>query len=672
MKSLITGLLLAVFFINVSAQKLPIKFGEIPLEDLKMVRYDKDSSAAALVLTDFGQSSILYNQTEGFTLTFERITRIKILTKDGLDWATFAVPLYHDNDGNEKFSGLKAVTYNLENNKIVETKLKSDAVFKEKVNSNYDMMRVTLPNVREGSIVEITYKVNSDFLFNFQDWEFQRTIPTRWSEYRANIPEFYNYDKYMQGYIPLAVNETKDVTASITLTSKDRSSGYGSGTDFSHDKVDFKEFRSRWVASDVPAFKEEPFITTSKDYVSKMNFELAYMKFPDQPIKPVMGSWDDINTQFSDSPSFGGEITGNGFLKKIAEEVTAGKATPEEKISAVNNYVKQNIVWNGSSLKFTDTPLKKVLEDKKGSSSEINLLLASMLEKLGFNVNAVLVSTRDHGFVRQNFPISSQFNYVLCLVNVNGKQILLDGTDNLLPTGVLPQRCLNGSGFVVSKTGTHSWVSLTSSVKSLSYYTIELTLNDQSELKGQIKLDQSGYYAYSGRKKLLAKGKDDYIKDFVGGRSWDVDKSAFTNDKDVALPLKEAHEVIISDQAVSTNEIIYLNPFVTSHLTENPFKSESRRYPVDFGSPQETLYTCRISIPDNYVIDELPQTRVIRLPGNAAKYAYSVTQAGNAIMITSNLQINNSLFSQEEYPTLRLFYDQIVAKQSEQIVLKKK
>ena len=58
--------------------------------------------------------------------------------------------------------------------------------------------------------------------------------------------------------------------------------------------------------------------------------------------------------------------------------------------------------WNGSSVRFTDTPFKKVLEDKKGSSSEINLLLASMLEKLDFNVNAVLVSTRDHGFVRQN------------------------------------------------------------------------------------------------------------------------------------------------------------------------------------------------------------------------------------------------------------------------------
>ena len=129
MKILISGLFMAIFIQISFAQKAPIKFGEIPLEDLKMVRFDKDSSASALVLTDFGQSSLIYSQSEGFTLLFERITRIKILSKDGFDWATFRIPLYNQGGTNEKLSGLKAVTYNLENNKIVETKMKNDAVF---------------------------------------------------------------------------------------------------------------------------------------------------------------------------------------------------------------------------------------------------------------------------------------------------------------------------------------------------------------------------------------------------------------------------------------------------------------------------------------------------------------------------------------------------------------
>ena len=281
------------------------------------------------------------------------------------------------------------------------------------------------------------------------------------------------------------------------------------------DKIDFKETKSRWVAQDVPAFKPEPFITTYKDYISKINFELAYMKFPGQPIKPVMGSWNDINKQFSDSPNFGDEITGNGFLKKIAEDVIAGASTPEQKISAINNYVRQNIEWNGSSQKVTDTPLKKVLEDRKGSSAEINLLMASMLEKAGFNVSPVLISTRDHGFVRESIPISSQFNYVLCLVKFDNKQILLDATDKLLPTGVLPERCLNGSGFVVSATpGAHSWVQLKSPVRSKESYNADLTLSAGGELKGKLQVDQSGYYAHSGRKEFLAKGEGRLRKRF--------------------------------------------------------------------------------------------------------------------------------------------------------------
>jgi len=79
-----------LFFALASEQKSPIKFSEIPLEDLKMVINDKDSSTPAVVPTDFGQSSIIYNQTEGLTLIFETLQRSKILTKDGLTGRPFS------------------------------------------------------------------------------------------------------------------------------------------------------------------------------------------------------------------------------------------------------------------------------------------------------------------------------------------------------------------------------------------------------------------------------------------------------------------------------------------------------------------------------------------------------------------------------------------------------
>src|SRR5688572_10479919 len=167
MKTLFIGLMLCLSLTNLYSQKAPLKFGEVSLEEIKMTRYEKDTSAAAVVLGDYGVSGIIFSQSTGFSLSFERVTRIKILTNDGLKWADFEIPLYEDGSSDESISGLKAVTYNLENGKVVETKTKNDGFFKEKYSENINLVKVALPNVKVGSVVEITYKINSDFLLNF-------------------------------------------------------------------------------------------------------------------------------------------------------------------------------------------------------------------------------------------------------------------------------------------------------------------------------------------------------------------------------------------------------------------------------------------------------------------------------------------------------------------------
>lgn len=663
--------LLCPFYSIGQTQKPPIKFGDVSVEDLKMSRYSKDSSAAAVILADYGETIIQYDQSEGFILKFERLKRIKILTKDGFDYANFSIPLYHDGGDDEKVSGLKAVTYNLENGKIIETKAKSDAIFKEKYDANHDLAKVTLPNVKEGSIVEITYTIFSDFLFNFQDWEFQSTIPTVMSEYRARVPEYFNYDRYMQGYILLLVNERTQAPAAINILSKDRTDNHGYTPGATQSTLNYQENMFRWVAKDVPAFKPEPFITSSRDYISKIIFELAEISFPNQPIKRYMGSWEGINKQFAENSDFGLVVTGNAFLKKTVEEITAGMASPEEKISAIDNYVKQNIVWDETSHRFASKPLKKVIEDKKGNSAEINLLLASMLEKSGIVVSPALLSTRDHGYIREETPISSQFNYVICVASVGDKSFLLDATERFLPTGILPERCLNGKCFVVSKDG-FQWIPLQSTTKSRTVVNADLTLSSDAELRGKLQIDRGGYDGLAGRKSYFLKAETEYVKGVVKGRTWEITKTEITNVGEIQQPLKEKYELIISEHVTSAGDLIYLNPIVLHRIEENPFKLENREYPVDYSSPFERVYMCKLAIPDAYQVDELPKTKVLILPANAGKYTYSVTQTGNSLMIVSNFQINKSIFAQAEYPNLREFYNQVVAKQAEQIVLKKK
>lgn len=671
MRALLLVTCISLISLSIHAQKAPVKFGDVSKEELSMTTYDKDSTASAVVLADYGESALVYNQNTGFSLNFERITRIKILTKEGLSWGDFSIPLYKSGTDDEKLSGLKAATYNLEDGKVVESKVRNDAVFKEEVDANWEVTKVPCPNVREGSVVEITYKVHSPFWFNFQDWSFQTSIPTVVSEYRSQVPEYFTYDRYLQGYVSLAVADETKATNAIRINSFEREGAYAGQSRATSNQIDYLDVKNRWVAYDVPAFKPEPYMTSTSDFISRIKFELASVRFPNEPIKTFMGSWADINKTLAESESLGAEVTGNGFLKKIAEEATSGMSSPEEQIAAILNYVKQNVAWDGRQTMYTRTPLRKVLENKKGSSAETNLLLASMLEKVGIDVLPVVLSTRDHGLLRPSTPVSTQFNYVICLVQANDESYLLDATEKLLPIGMLPERCLNGQGLAVSKDG-FEWISLESPQKTRIVTSCTFTLNAEGALEGNLKLDCNGYAALQKRKTYLKNGEEEYLKDFVGSHAWEIKSTEIQHPKDIQENFTELHELVVNENMIVAGDMIYVDPFIQNRFKENPFKSKVREYPVDFGSPMEHTFYLKLTIPENYTVDELPQSKHIAMPENGARYIYNVARDGNSITIVSMFHINKSLFTQLEYPYLREFYNQIVAKQAEQIVLKRK
>jgi hypothetical protein len=646
MKALICGLFMALSALTASAQKSPVKFGNIPMEDMKMTVYDKDSSAAAVILVDYGEAYIQVN-TVSVTLNFERHVRIKILKKEGLEFGDVSVPLHVSGTAEEKVTNLKAVTYTLENGQITETKMGKDAIFKEKLSKYKTLHKFTLPNVKEGSVIEYSFTIMSDFITYFPNWQFQYTIPVRHSEFWASIPEYFSYEKYMQGYVQ--VNKYEVIPKN---------------------SVDFQVNAHHWIVQNVPAFKEEPLMTSEEDYLSRINFALARISLPRQPVQDVMGSWQKLNDVLVESESFGGIIKSSVFLKKQATDITTGMTDPLQKATAIYNFVKDNLEWDGDK-DYLSAPPRKVFDSKKGSAGDINIILASMLEKVDIDVDMVILSTRDHGFVRKEYPMSKQFNYAVCLARIGDKEILMDATEKLLPMGVLPERCLNGEGLVISKTK-HGWIKLNPKVKARTVVSGDFALDAKGELKGNLSYTRDGYDAHKMRKEYQKKGEEEYLKDFLSTKTWQVDKSNFENIKTIDQSAKQVHSLVVNENVSVAGDVMYVNPFVTSQIQENPFKLETREYPVDYGSNQESTYLCKFTLPEGFAVDEMPKSKILLLPGGAAKYSYNCSQVGNTVTIVSTFQINKSLFLQNEYPDLREFYNQVVAKQAEQIVLKKK
>jgi hypothetical protein len=117
---------------------------------------------------------------------------------------------------------------------------------------------------------------------------------------------------------------------------------------------------------------------------------------------------------------------------------------------------------------------------------------------------------------------------------------------------------------------------------------------------------------------------------------------------------------------------LYLNPVVSNQLASNPFKKTKRMYPIDFGTAQEQVYVGSIAIPSDYVVEELPKNVAFALPNGAGRFVYVSQIENNVVKINTRFSINRTIFEAEEYDMLREFYDKIVAKQSELMVLKKK
>ena len=229
------------------------KFGKVSKEELVEKAYSQDSSAAAAVLYRKVDVSFDYVQTSGFRVVTEVHERVKIYKKDGFDYATVAKKLRKQGREKEGVFGLKASTYNLENGKIIEYKLKSSGIFSTDLNKYYNEDKFTMPNVIEGSILEYEYKISSPFYYSMEDVTLQYDIPIKKQEVSIKIPEYFVFKSTIKGYLPVNPISFKK-PGKIRLETKTRSTnGYTQSTSFDQGEVEFMVQTTDFIMDNVPA-----------------------------------------------------------------------------------------------------------------------------------------------------------------------------------------------------------------------------------------------------------------------------------------------------------------------------------------------------------------------------------------------------------------------------------
>ena len=655
--SIVLGLLASI---NTLAQKPKVEFGKVDIEELKKAKYEIDTTAEAIVLYEKADTEINYEISRGFYHETTIFIRKKILKASALSMGTVEIPYVRgNNDNSQSLTDIMAASYTIENGSMIKSELTRKEIYDEKSSDRYSKKKFTIPNVKEGCILEYSYTVFTPL--NVSDkpntWYFQSSSPTLWSEYEFSVPDWIYYQVIMGGYLPMAHNSNERVN--IT-------SGYskftGLGTKYT------------FAVKDAPAFKNESFITTSSDYVSKVEFELSSVSIPGEMIKNYSTSYTDINKTLTESDNFGQKLRKTNYLKETIAKFNA-ITDKKEKLEKVYYYMNHYMDLDENYGRVFVSDLKKAFENKKGTPSEQNLIFTAMLREMDYEANPVILSTRDNGKINENFALLDRFNYTVCRVKVDTTYYLLDISDKHLKMGMLPDICLNGKGREINKTG-GEFVTIKPTEKYRTYKKVDAKLDLKTgKMVAKYEESPNGYLAYDYKKTYTKIGKEKFIEN----EKKKVDEITvgtvnLKNFEEKDLQIGIEYDFTLNEEFSGDEDILYINPMMQGKVDENPFKLEERLYPVDFGAATDLSYVFNLDVPAGYIVESLPKPVSMTMPDKTGQFSYNCTHdaANNKISVISRVNLKNVKYYTTQYAELKELYNRIVQKHNEQIVLKKK
>ncbi|HEX2934517.1 MAG TPA: DUF3857 domain-containing protein [Bacteroidales bacterium] len=652
MKSLILLLTIHLTAICSYAQNFSNEFGRVTNDEMTMTSYPKDNGADAIIIYDIGRSYFSYDYDKGFEVIFERKMKIKILKKSGFSWAEFSIPLYQENYQLERLFDVKCTTYNLENNRLSKTVLDNKTIYEEKSTGNWVYKKLAMPDVKEGSVIEISYCINSPYLFNLHDWQFQHTIPTVYSEYTVKITPFYEYVYILQG------------TNKFDVLNKSIESNNGSHPG----PEDYKNVVYQFGIKDVSAFKDESYITSINDYIMQIDFQLTQIHRLDGTKKEIISTWPKLIDDLLKHQDFGKYV--NSSEKSAKDLLNIPELTSKPKISQLEeivNFVKNNYKWNGYNSYIAEKNLRTFQKDKSGNSANINLFLAGLLRAAGLKAYPVIISTRNHGKIASDYPFAHYFNYTIVMVEIDDKIFVTDATEPLCPYHTIPPKCINDKGLIIKK-DSQDWLTLSNGEFSAIEEKIVLKINEKADtINCGVSINSTGYDAFD-LKSDYNNDTEKLEKKYLDNHFLQIDSLKTMNYED---PLKP---YIISFNAKypleSIDNKLYISPFLSEVMTSNPLKQQNRQYPVDMVYPQRRIYNATILIPENYKIESLPQNHTIN--NDLFTMGYQATKINNkTIVVRGVYATNKAVYSSEEYGKIRFFFNELIEKFNAKIVLSK-
>ncbi|MBK8501960.1 MAG: DUF3857 domain-containing protein [Saprospiraceae bacterium] len=320
---------------NIVAQQFSTELGKVGEAEISLKKFKPDSLAEAVVLFDIGVTKF-YISTDNHIIYFNRKKRIKVLEEAGNNYGEVAILLYNNDTRAEKVTFFEGTSYYPDNGRINKSTINLTNGFDETINDNFKYKKFAFPNVRPGTIIEFSYEVETPFHFNLPDWQFQDRIPTVYSSYEVGMVPFYEYVFVVQGISKFDNYVTK------------------SGKKSSIGTTEYADLDHKFEMVNVPAFRDESYITSINDYIMKIDFQLSKINHYGGGIQRVITTWPELSNELLNYPEFGGYIKRSGkYAKKMLDnEITLKQESLIGKAHEIIDFAKRSFKWNSRYGKY--------------------------------------------------------------------------------------------------------------------------------------------------------------------------------------------------------------------------------------------------------------------------------------------------------------------------------
>ena len=633
-----------------------LKWGKPTDAELNMTTYAPDPEAEAVVLCS--QTVLRYDLSSGsFKLNTNTKKRIKILKEEGKDHANGGISYMfngHRSGQCEILSKLKATAFNMVDGKLVKTKMEGDMVNNEDVSKTMRLTKFTVPQVTVGTVIEVEYEIESDFFSHIDDWRAQEDIPVMYTSFDVSVPEYFDFSVDERGSYPLE-KKIEDTNMSI-------SAGAGLGM------LQCGGKRYQFFGRNLPALRQKKLLYAPQSYGERVSMELRAIMIPGRMTKHFASDWDDVDKQLLDDDDFGGRLGKNPLKPEMQEAGVAEIADPVERIMAIYRLLKDRVKWNDHYTLYAESA-GKVLKERSGSNASINFILINMLKDAGFEAYPAVMRSRDNGFLTIRATVK-EFNTFVVAVKVGDKLSYLDGSIEDGWLDVLPDNLLVDRARIVSKDKPAEWVDLRGVSESKSRSMVKGELQADGTLQADIQTKYTGLEAASLRHDFrTATDSATFVSELAQELNCEIESLALTHHHGLGPDVER--NMHVTKQYDAAGDIIYLNPWVLNVMSENPLTEEERTLPIEFPYIYTENLASVITLPEGYVVEELPKSLMIKSEDGKLSCVIASTSDGSTLSSRCQMQVGRLFFTPKEYPFVKSFLDEVYKRLQDVIVIKK-